>query len=416
MTVIRGLRLAVAAVLARIVWSWPVGTRTTHTAWLLPSSMPSLLAIVPRNQWHSMAHVRNGCPSWSGRRHRLTFWEEKLGATSPNQAESLVFVDPARIEQSSNRLTGLVSRRRWMAATTYGAAALMVQPRAAMSASTVPTNPSDSAGTAIASINYDAVVNVERWISHFLSDIPTFTIVDKEGVPFMVVGDDAKVTAYLFTSYSEAQRLLGLASDSTERALREQRRGARRPPTTLDSDSASEIVATQIPSNPWKLARISTVPLETAVSLALKTASTKGNYFRLAPAAQDVDDALALTQQTDLAEGKVPLFYYETTNNSTNSTTTTTTTSPLYFQKQQLKMDFQRAHPKDPLPTIQVTELFAIVAAVAATSGGGGLKDDDDYSTLTLVAPVQSAARAAECRRRSGSAPPLVLGKRNLIL
>jgi hypothetical protein len=363
-----------------------------------------------------MAHVRDGRSS-RHRRHRPTFWVGKLATVSRNQAASAVSMDPARMEQSSNRLTGLVDRRQWMVATATGAAALMVRPRTAMSASTVPTNLSSSAASAIASNKDDSVANVERWISHFLRDIPTFTIVDKDGIPFMVVGDDAKVTAYLFTSYSEAQRLLGLASDATDRALREQRRSSRRSPTLNSDSTASDTAAAapQIPNNPWKLARISTVPLETAVALALQTASTKGNYFRLAPAAQDIDDALALTQQADLAEGKVPLFYYETTNDITNSTTGATT-SPLYFQMQQLETDFQRTHPNEPLPTIQVTELFALVAAVATTSGGGGLNNYDDYSTLTLVAPVQSAARAAECRRRGGSAPPLVLGKRNLIL
>ena len=36
-----------------------------------------------------------------------------------------------------------------------------------------------------------------------------------------------------------------------------------------------------------------------------------GNYFKIAPAEKDVDDALAVTGKDDLAEGLTPLFYYE---------------------------------------------------------------------------------------------------------
>ena len=38
-------------------------------------------------------------------------------------------------------------------------------------------------------------------IADLLHPIPTFTIVDKKGVPFMVVGEDAKVTGYFFTTF-----------------------------------------------------------------------------------------------------------------------------------------------------------------------------------------------------------------------
>jgi hypothetical protein len=61
------------------------------------------------------------------------------------------------------------------------------------------------------------------------------------------------------------------------------------------------------------MARVSSVPLDSAVTLVSKSSASfgGGNYFRVAPAEKDVEDALELTGQKDLAEGKVPLFYYE---------------------------------------------------------------------------------------------------------
>lgn len=44
----------------------------------------------------------------------------------------------------------------------------------------------------------DGLVSRER-IADLLHVVPTFTIVDPRGVPYMVVGEDAKVTGYFFT-------------------------------------------------------------------------------------------------------------------------------------------------------------------------------------------------------------------------
>jgi hypothetical protein len=62
--------------------------------------------------------------------------------------------------------------------------------------------------------------------------------------------------------------------------------------------------------NPWSAARVSSVPLDFAAGLAFK-GKVKGAYFRLAPAASDVQDAIEIDKIDDLAEGKVPLFYFE---------------------------------------------------------------------------------------------------------
>ena len=169
--------------------------------------------------------------------------------------------------------------------------------------------------------------------------VPTFTIVDTKGVPFMVVGEDAKVTGYFFTTYGEANRLLTLAKTSADsnirQALAELR--AQRRKEKLPALSKQEEMD-QVGVNPWKFARISTVPLDVAVTLVTKSMysgkkSSSGNYFQVAPAESDVEDALALDKngKDELAEGRVPLFYFadfELMHNDGDLKQ-----SPLYFRK-----------------------------------------------------------------------------------
>lgn len=224
----------------------------------------------------------------------------------------------------------------------------------------------------------------------------------------MVVGQDAKVTGYFFIFYSEAERILKLASQSAERAIKE---------ATAEGQTNDD--GTPI-TNPWKLARVSTLPLDTAVSLSLKsgTGGRIRNYFQVAPAARDAEDALAVTGKNDLAEGKVPLFYYSdftiaSGSSSDDNDNNNQSSSPVYFSKAQLEAAFRRQQPGHPLPDCQVTELFAVLTAMVSSSD-----DDDskDLQTVVFVPPADSARRARECQKRGGNQPPFVLGQRNIVL
>lgn len=83
-------------------------------------------------------------------------------------------------------------------------------------------------------------------VAELLRTVPTFTIVDPKGVPFMVVGEDAKVTGYFFTTYPEAERILKLAKTSADKAIKQAK-----------AENSQE----EIGDNPWNKARISTVSL-----------------------------------------------------------------------------------------------------------------------------------------------------------
>lgn len=218
-----------------------------------------------------------------------------------------------------------------------------------------------------------------------LKDIPTFAIVDKQGVPYMVVGEDAKVTGYFFTSYDEAKRILLTAEASADKLVKELKRDQ---PNT----DAKDLI------NPWKDATITTVPLDVAVSLTSNTvAQTAKNYFKLAPSADDIEDALELSGKEDLEEGKVPLFYVEEFRSPKGE-------QPLYFSKSQLLKDYKGDGK------VQVTELFATMREIL-------VGEDPDLLKLKLISPSDSVMRARKVTKEfKKEKAPFVLGQRIIIL
>lgn len=237
----------------------------------------------------------------------------------------------------------------------------------------------------------------------------------------MVVGDDAKLTAYFFTTFEEASRILRVASTSADRTLRDlgkesgagRRSGGKKAPVSPSEREAEAGV------NPWKGARISAVPLDFAVALSSR-GRVGGSFFRVAPAEDDVQDALNIdTSKTELKDGKVPLFYIEDfeTKTKQNGTGAEAVQIPLYFQKKQLLRDWKTENPKKggdrAAPEVRVTELFSVLQTMAEP---GAIENDGDIGKLVLVSPVGSAAKAAACRKKGGSAAPFVLGERIVVL
>jgi len=240
-------------------------------------------------------------------------------------------------------------------------------------------------------------------VADLLRVVPTFTLVDPKGVPFMVVGEDAKVTGYFFTEFDEAKRILDLARTSADRALKEQKSELRQQrkrknlPTMTKQQEDDEIGI-----NPWTTARISTVTLDVAVTLVIKSVSSR-NYFQVAPSNDDVEDALALTNQTDLPEGKVPLFYM--------ANFTMNDKSPLYFRKSELVAAFKRLNPQSILPEIKVSELFSVLTEMVKPGG-----TDEELKSLVFVAPRESNVHAKECAKASKGETPFQLGQRIIVL
>ena len=247
-------------------------------------------------------------------------------------------------------------------------------------------------------------------LASLLKQVPTFAIVDPNGVPYFVVGEDAKLTSYFFLEYGEAKRILDVAITSSDKAIRETKKEIKAKKGALSKEDEEDIG-----TNPWKNARITSVPLDLAVSLCSK-GKLAGAYFRLAPSESDIEDALAVDGTDDLPEGRVPLFYVEDMTISEGAETI----SPLYFQKAALISEWKRQQKKQQsssaaggkegeLPNVKVTELFATITEMIRPDG-----TDEELKTVQFVPPADSKARAEKCRK--GEKEPFRLGERLVVL
>lgn len=239
-------------------------------------------------------------------------------------------------------------------------------------------------------------------LSSRLRMVPTFSVVDKRGVPFMVFGEDAKLTAYFFTSYKEASRILRVARDSSDKAIAEYKKEAK--------ERKSDVTEEDEPINPWKEARISTVPLDFAVTLANK-GKLGGAYFRIAPSEDDIEDALSIDKSSDdLSEGKVPLFYldnFELKNTEKRQI-------PLYFRKSELLQEWKRQNPNEKSPpNVLVTELFSVITEMVSPKTESS---DPDVAFLTFIPPKESSMMQTKCIKQGGKEKPFILGERIIVL
>ena len=227
-------------------------------------------------------------------------------------------------------------------------------------------------------------------ISDRLRNVPTFTLVDPKGAPFMVVGEDAKVTGYFFTDYYEAKRILDIARKSATQAIAEAKK---------DPRQSGEVFV-----NPWINARISSVPLDFAITVVSR--SKKGAYFQIAASAGNIEDALALTGKDDLAEGKVPVFYIE------DFKLKGTEKIPLYFNQRQLEEAYRAAGKGGSSPEIKVSELFAVILEMVRPDFGR----EPELENLVFVPPTDSLKRRKDCEKSGGKESPFLIGERIVVL
>lgn len=165
--------------------------------------------------------------------------------------------------------------------------------------------------------------------------VPCFAIVDKDGVPYVIV--DKKTgfgTGYFFLTFSGALSVLG---DAEKRAKEE----------------GNEKV--------WEGARITTVPLDIAVRLSLKKVERTGQndikketISDILPGMDEREAASKLDKSGRFDEqGSVPVFYAEEGMEAADGSL------PTYFSPATLAADWDRIYGgKKPLPNIQVVDLL----------------------------------------------------------
>jgi len=272
----------------------------------------------------------------------------------------------------------------------------------------IASSPQQSLAAASANNDVDEGMVSQSKLASLLKRIPTFAIVDANGVPYFVVGEDAKLTSYFFTSYNEAKRILDVAVKSSDKAIATTKKEIKAKNGKLTKEDEEEIGI-----NPWKAARITSVPLDLAVTLSSK-GKLAGAYFRVAPSELDIEDALATDGSDDLPEGRVPLFYIEDmTISNGGAGGVTEEVSPLYFQKEQLISEWKsqnKSKSKDGASSpddIKVTELFGTITEMVRPGG-----TDKDLKTLQFIAPKDSIAKAEKCKKGE----PFRLGERIVVL
>ena len=167
--------------------------------------------------------------------------------------------------------------------------------------------------------------------------VPCFAIVDKEGVPYVIV--DKKTgfgTGYFFLTFSGALSVLG---DAEKRAKEE----------------GNEKV--------WEGARITTVPLDIALRLTLKKVERVGQndikretISDILPGMDEREAASKLDKSGRFDEqGSVPVFYAEEGLEADDGTT------PAYLSTATLVADWNRIYGEQkPLPTIKVVDLLDV--------------------------------------------------------
>lgn len=201
-----------------------------------------------------------------------------------------------------------------------------------------------------------------------LRSIPTFSIVDPNGVPFMIFDGRASATGYFFLSFQVAAQALQDARQKDKNA------------------GATEL---------WSQAKIIVVPLAVALQLALRKSQREAvnngikfnAYNDLVPSQEGIDDAKEI-ESNDLnsnpgkweQKGRVPLFYMA-------GLTLPDGREPRYFNKKDLLLEWDRQHPGMSPPPIQIVELVELFRL--------GLKNDVTSIANLAIMPVQETNQIA---------------------
>jgi len=215
-----------------------------------------------------------------------------------------------------------------------------------------------------------------------LRSIPVFSIVDPNGVPFMIFDGQAKATGYFFLSF-----------DIAAQALQDARQ--------KDKNTGAAQV--------WANAKIIVVPLAVALQLSLRKSQReaingngiKFNTFNdLVPSQEGVDDAKALDNYNPAKweqKGRVPLFYIK-------GLTLDDGKEPRYFNQRDLLQEWERQQQQQQPPTIQIVEMVDLYrAALSSSSNGNSL---DAISNLAIMPVAESNQVASKLLIKSDGTLP----------
>ena len=262
-----------------------------------------------------------------------------------------------------------------------------------------------------------------------LHAIPTFAIVDGNGVPFHTYDKDtAGGLGYFFTSYRSAEFVLDDAKVAFAKAKAEERSNNNVDKKGEGDEEKVDVNEGAVPDS-WGQARIVSIPLDVAMQLSVKkgTSSIAQNgqgksfntYYQVIPSQEEQNAALRIEDGPRYRErGRVPLFYIDglqipskdddnsiKNNNdeggsSSSSSSMMTMMNPVYLHVQDLKDEWQRQHPSNDdssssssiatnLPPIKVRELNETFRAMIRPGG-----KDDSLTNIIFIPSSENVSKA----------------------
>ena len=262
-----------------------------------------------------------------------------------------------------------------------------------------------------------------------LHAIPTFAIVDGNGVPFHTYDKDtAGGLGYFFTSYRSAEFVLDDAKVAFAKAKAEERSNSNVDKKGEGDEEKVDVNEGAVPDS-WGQARIVSIPLDVAMQLSVKkgTSSIAQNgqgksfntYYQVIPSQEEQNAALRIEDGPRYRErGRVPLFYIDGLQipskdddnsikndndeggNSSSSSSMMTMMNPVYLHVQDLKDEWQRQHPSNDsssssssiatnMPPIKVRELNETFRAMIRPGG-----KDDSLTNIIFIPSSENVGKA----------------------
>lgn len=213
-----------------------------------------------------------------------------------------------------------------------------------------------------------------------LRSIPTFCLVNEEGIPFMIFDGQASATGYFFLSFQVAAQALEDARNK---------------------DKAEGATAV------WSKAKIIVVPLAVALQLTLRKTQREAinngikfnTYNDIVPSAEGVEDAKRVESKSNPAKweqkGRVPLFYI-------GGMTLSDGREPRYFNRADLVREWFAQNPGtgSTVPPVNVVEFVDLYRMALS---GNNLKK---ISNLAIMPVQETNQLASKLLKSSEGGPP----------
>jgi len=236
----------------------------------------------------------------------------------------------------------------------------------------------------IAGAKDSASVVAPKELARRLRRIPTFSIVDPTGKPYMILeGSRPPPIGYFFLNYEAAKFVL---------------------------EDAIRVAVEGNYDNTWAGAKITAVPLDFAMQLSVKKRTRKGqdgitleSINDLIPSAADLDDASRLDKSGRYTQkGRVPMFYFDglTLPPDEEAMGNADPRVPVFFSKIDLLNEWNKQYPgQEPPKTTKVLDLIETFQSLIRPGG-----TDKTLKNIVFV-PNEQSLKTASSLRSDASIP-----------